>query len=225
MAVILLKRGTSTPSTGSITNIGEMAFNYSANELYIRGTSSMIKIGGSSYELVLNYEGAASNYKLNYSFDRDYIYKIHVIAATTGSDTSNTVFNYYTYNGTTLMSGSFTCMYLGDNYSSISKSSGKNTSTFYVYDAYTNSTGASYATTKVIDFEISPTFESSISSTYTWIIHGTSVTGASDQSNSPITHSMFSHVVDATLGGILINPGLDVGSNSISVSVYRIKRK
>ncbi len=225
MAVIQLKRGTSTPSTGNVTNIGEMAFNYSSNELYIRSASSMVKVGGGDYELVFNYEGAVSNYKLNYNFDRNYIYKIHVIAATSGTDTSNTVFSYYTYNGSSAMYGAFTCMYIGDNYSSISKATGKNTSSFYIYDAYTNSVSASYATTKIIDFELSPTFESSINSTYTWMVHGISVTGGSDQSNTPITNCMFSHVIDASLGGILINPGLDVGSLSFSVSVYRSRRK
>lgn len=49
--VIQIKRGTSTPTTSNLTNLGELAFDYSANKLYIRSSSSVICINSdlSSY--------------------------------------------------------------------------------------------------------------------------------------------------------------------------------
>lgn len=46
MALIKIKRGTSTPTTSHLTQVGEMAINTSTNEVFIRGTSSVVKIGG-----------------------------------------------------------------------------------------------------------------------------------------------------------------------------------
>lgn len=45
MAVIRVKRGTSKPPTSNLTYLGELAFNYSTNELYARSSSSIVKIG------------------------------------------------------------------------------------------------------------------------------------------------------------------------------------
>ena len=40
--VIKVKRGTSTPTTSNLANIGEFAFDYSANKLYIRSSSQVV---------------------------------------------------------------------------------------------------------------------------------------------------------------------------------------
>ena len=42
--VIKVKRGTSTPTTSNLANIGEFAFDYSANKLYIRSINFCIKL-------------------------------------------------------------------------------------------------------------------------------------------------------------------------------------
>ena len=42
--IIRIKRGTTTPTTSSLTQVGEMAIDTSTNDVFIRGTSSVIKI-------------------------------------------------------------------------------------------------------------------------------------------------------------------------------------
>ncbi len=225
MAIIRVKRGTSTPTTSNLSYLGELAFNYSTNELYARGSSSVVKIGG-EMEMVYYYEGSASFVNLTYAFDRNYIYKVHVIAATNGgtADTSQTVINYRTSSGSNFL-GSFVNIMNSDMTQNFTNSS-KYNSSFMIDDAFSNSVSPSYAVTKVIDFELSPTFESSYASTYQWVAYGSSVCTVSDQSNAPITYAQFAHSIDGQLGGIYINPGLDLGSSdSIAVSIYRIKRK
>lgn len=56
--------------------------------------------------------------------------------------------------------------------------------------------------------------------------HLVSICSVSDQANSPITMTNFAHSVYGTLGGLTINPGLDIGTYSpFAVTLYRIKRK
>ena len=46
--VIKVKRGTSTPTTSNLANIGEFAFDYSSNKLYIRSSSNVICVNPTS---------------------------------------------------------------------------------------------------------------------------------------------------------------------------------
>lgn len=46
MAIIKIKTGTTTPTTSHLTEIGEIALNTITNEVFIRSTSSVVKIGG-----------------------------------------------------------------------------------------------------------------------------------------------------------------------------------
>lgn len=225
MAVIRVKRGTSKPTTSNLTYLGELAFNYSTNELFARSSSSIVKIGG-EMEKVYFYEGYASSHQWNYSFDASYIYKIHVIASTNGgvADTSQTIINYKLSTGNA--SGTFVNIMNDDVYNGSQFTTGRNTTTFYINDAFSNSVKPNYAVTKVIDFEFSPTFESSYSYSYQWVAYGRSVCTVSDQSDAPLTFVQFAHSVNGPITGFLINPGLDLGSNDpFSITVYRIKRK
>lgn len=229
MAIIRVKRGTTKPTTSNLTNVGEMAFNYSSNELFIRGQSSVVKVGGGGeIELIYQYEGSVSSHKAILSFSNQYFYKVHVIAATNGgnSDSSRTTIYYHGSNGSGNFSGGYLSLMLNDRYSSTTRLSAKSISSFDINDGFSRSVTPSYAVTKVIDFEISPTFESNYSSTYTWISYGKSITTVSDQSNAPISMVDFAHVVDGTLGGLTIDPGLDMGlTDSLAISIYRIRRK
>ena len=55
MAIIRVKRGSTTPTTSNMSYLGELAFDYSNEALYARGVSSVIKIGG-ELEKVYSYE-------------------------------------------------------------------------------------------------------------------------------------------------------------------------
>jgi len=55
VALIKIKRGTTTPTTSNLTQVGEMALNTSTNEVFIRGNTNVVKIGGG---FSLLYEGA-----------------------------------------------------------------------------------------------------------------------------------------------------------------------
>ena len=46
--VIKVKRGTSTPTTSNLANIGEFAFDYSSNKLYIRSSSNVVCVNPTS---------------------------------------------------------------------------------------------------------------------------------------------------------------------------------
>lgn len=229
MPIIRVKRGTTKPTTSNLTNVGEMAFNYSSNELFIRGQSSVVKVGGGGeMELIYQYEGSVSSHKAVLSFSNQYFYKVHVIAATNGgnSDSTRTTIYYHGSNGSGNFSGGYLSLMLNDRYSSTTRLSAKSISSFDINDGFSRSVTPSYAVTKVIDFEISPTFESSYSSTYTWVSYGKSITTVSDQSNAPISMVDFVHAVDGSLGGLTIDPGLDMGStDSLAISIYRIRRK
>lgn len=227
MAIIRVKRGTTTPTTSNLTQVGEMGFNTNTNELFIRGNSSVVKIGGGIEELEYSYTGNVSSHNFSYSFNNAYIYRLVVLASTNykGSDTSQTVITYKTSSGT-ILSGSYLTLFNNDVYSSQSKFSSRNTSNFLIADAHSGGVTPSYAITKTIDMDIMPSFESSTTSTYQWIIKGKSIASVSDQSNATITLAEFVHSVDGTIGQILIDPGLDLGStDTIQVSLYRKRRK
>jgi hypothetical protein len=81
MATIRVKRGTTTPTTSNLSYLGELVFNYNKNELYVRGSSSVVKIGG-EMERVYYFEGDTSSHLFLYQFNKEYIYKVHVIAST-----------------------------------------------------------------------------------------------------------------------------------------------
>lgn len=223
MATIQVKRGTSKPTTSNLTNTGEFAFNYSSNELYIRGSSSVIKMN--TLEEVFYYEGLVSSYKLALTFDPKYVYQIHIVCSTNGTDTSDTTMNYYNTSGT-LCGGASACMRLRDNYTGVYSLVSRSLTTFTIYDGYSNSVSASYATTKVIDIELSPTQESGLGSTYSWTAQGKSTCCSSDHTATPITFAVFSHAVDVGLGSILFNPGLDGGStDTFAITVTRYRRR
>lgn len=119
MAVIKVKRGTTTPTTSNLTNLGEMAFNYSNNELFIRGQSSVVKIGGGGFTLI--YEGTgtipttltADNITLNQSinlYNRTLAFEVRI---TTGTDSYEThvVFGRMGTNSTTSVSATYDRLY------------------------------------------------------------------------------------------------------------------
>ena len=107
MPIIRIKRGTTTPTTSNLSYVGEMAINTLTNEVFIRGTSSVVKIGGG---FTLLYEGTgtiptsvtANNITLNQSINlynkilafevRNMTgtdsYETHVVFGRVGSNTS-----------------------------------------------------------------------------------------------------------------------------------------
>ena len=223
--IIKVKRGSSKPTTSNITNIGELAFDTNNDALYVRGNSKVIRIG--AMELVEEYETSSSaGVWLTHAFNKDYIYKIHIVASTNSTDTSNTYFNYSSSPGGSGFRGSYICNYSKDTYSSPSQAASNNVTNFNIYDGYSNKTSARYATTKVIDFELSPTQESYITSTYAWMVHGYSTCAASDQGDSGIAHATFTHIIDGAIGSIYIGTGLDAGGNKTFVAtIYRMRRR
>ena len=74
MQIIKIKRGTTKPTTSNLTQVGEMAINTSTNEVFIRGNTSVVKVGG-GFKLL--YEGTgtiptaltANNITLNQSIN------------------------------------------------------------------------------------------------------------------------------------------------------------
>ena len=222
MSIIRVKRGSTTPTTSKITNIGEMAFDYNNDALFIRGSSSMIRVG--AMEQIKFYEGYIDHYHFEHDYSVNYIYKFHVVCSTSIKDTSSSYIKYYEQ--TELCEGASATMYLKDSSSGVSVLTGRSKNIFYLYDAYSTSVDPKFATTKVIDFEMSPTQETSTFSTYAWVIQGRSTCCASDQSDTSITFSSFSHAVRGRLTGVYINSGLNSGSkNTFTISVYRMRRR
>ena len=227
MAVIRVKRGTTTPTTSNLSQVGEIGFNTSSNELFIRGNSSVVKIGGGDLELVYTYTGNLSSHTMTHSFSNLYVYQLVVLASTNykGSDTSQTIINYQSSSGTNFL-GSYLTTYFNDSYAGVTKMSSRSVSSFVIADSHSGSVTPTYAINKTIDMDIYPAFESSTTGTYQWITKGTSITSVSDQSNAPITFAEFVHSIDGSLGRLVINPGLDLGTtDTIQVSLYRKKRK
>jgi len=226
MAIIRVKRGTTKPTTAQLNYLGELAFDYNNNALYARTPSSVIKIGG-EMELVYSYEGYAYTYTLNYPFAPDYVYKFHIISSTYGAsaDVSDTYFYYRTAASSTLL-GSYLNYYASTESSLFQTRSAKNTTVQYIEDSYESEPTITSGITKVISFELSPTFSTSYLSTAQWNAYGKSVTTLSGQGDTTIKSCDFVHSVNGSLGQIYINTGLNLGSpDSLSISVYRVKRK
>lgn len=226
MATIRVKRGTTKPTTANLSYVGELAFDYTNNALYARNSTEVVKVGG-ELEKVFYYEGTAYFYALNYSFSSAYFYRIKIIASTYGNtvDTSNTILYYRNASQANLV-GSHLSIAADDVNASITRTSVRNTTTFTIPDAYANGVTLTSGITKVIDFEISPTYSTGLSATAQWVAVGTSTTTCSGQGNASVTMVKFSHSINGILGGIYINPGLDAGSpDMISVTIYRTLRK
>lgn len=226
MAIIRVKRGTAKPTTAQLNYLGELAFNYNDNALYARTPSSVVKIGG-EMELVYSYEGYAYTHTMNYAFDPDYIYKVHIISSTygTSADLSDTYFYYRTAASSTLI-GSHLNYHASTESNIYQTRSAKNTTIQYIEDSYESGPIITSGISKVISFELSPMFRSSLSDIVQWTAYGKSVTSLSGQGDSTIKSCDFVHSVNGVLGQIYINTGLNLGSpDSLSVNVYRIKRK
>lgn len=226
MATIRVKRGTTKPSTAALSQVGELAFDYSNNALYARNSTAVVKIGG-ELEKVYAYEGISYNISVTLAFDPDYIYKVHVIATTQGTtvDTSSTSISYRTSTAINLL-GSYLSIYSNDATYTALKSAARNVSTFSILDAHSSGTTLTSGLAKVIDFEISPTFATSHSDTRQWVAYGKSVTTVTGQNDATITMADFVHSFNGALGNIYINPGLNLGTpDLISATIYRTLRK
>lgn len=226
MAIIRVKRGTTIPTTSSLSYLGELAFDYSNEVLYARGVSSVIKIGG-ELEKVYYYEGNTYYHSLVYPFDPNYIYKIHVIASTygTGIDTSDT-YIYYRTSGLSKLYGSYISHHVNTEDTVHDARSAKNTTAQYIEDSFVSGTTITSGITKVIDFEISPTFRSSLTDIQQWVAYGKEVTTLSGQGDASIKMVDFAHSVFGSLGAVYINPGMSIGTpDTIAVTIYRMKRK
>ena len=226
MAIIRVKRGTAKPTTAQLNYLGELAFDYNNNALYARTPSSVVKIGG-ELELVYSYEGYTYTLTLNYAFDPDYVYKVHIISSTYGAsaDISDTYFYYRTAASSSLL-GSYLNYYASTENSLFQTRSAKNTTVQYIEDSYESGPTITSGITKVISFDLSPTFNASLSDNVQWNAYGKSVTTLSGQGDTTIKSCDFVHSVNGSLGQIYINTGLNLGSpDSLSVSIYRMKRK
>lgn len=226
MALIRVKRGTTKPTTSKLTQIGELGFDYSANALYARSSSSIVKIGG-EMEVVYFYEGYSSAHSLTYDFDPNYIYKIHVIASTLGSsaDTSNS-YIYYRTSSRSNLRGSYVNHHYNNQNTFHDIYSGSSATAQYIRDGYQSGPSITSGMTKVISFEISPTFKANYLDTKQWVAYGTSICTLSDQTNSSIKKADFAHSIQGDLGSLYINPGLNSGSpDSLSITIFKVKRK
>ena len=226
MAIIRVKRGSTVPTTANLAYLGELAFDYNSEALYARGVSSVVKIGA-FVEKVYFYQGYSYYHSLTYPFDPDYIYKVHVIASTQGTsvDTSDT-YIYYRTSAQSNLYGSYLNHHLNTEDTIHDKRSGINTTAKYIEDSYVPGSTITSGITKVIDFEISPTFKANYVDTQVWVAYGKSMTTLSGQSDGSIKMADFVHSAHGNLGGLYINPGMSAGSpDSISVTIYRMKRK
>lgn len=226
MAIIRVKRGTTTPTTSNLTYLGELAFDYSNEVLYARGSSSVVKIGA-FVEKVYFYQGYSYYHSLTYPFDPDYIYKVHVIASTQGTsvDTSDT-YIYYRTSAQSSLPGSYINHHLNTEDTVHDVRATTNTTAKYIEDSYVAGPTITSGITKVIDFEISPTFKANYVDTQVWVAYGKSMTTLSGQGDGSIKMVDFVHTAYGDLGSLYINPGMSIGSpDSISVTIYRMKRK
>jgi hypothetical protein len=226
MAILRVKRGTTKPSTANLSYVGELAFDYTNNALYARNSTSVVKVGG-ELELVYAYEGIAYTCNASLVFDPAYIYKVHVIATTQGTsvDSSSTLI-YYRTSGLSNLLGSYVSTYSNDVVSTITKTSARNTSSFTIPDVHSSGVTLTSGISKVIDFELSPTFATSLSDTQQWIAYGKAITSVTGQGNATLTMVDFTHSINGTIGNLYINPGLNLGSpDLISVTIYRTARK
>ena len=226
MATIRVKRGTTKPTTANLAYVGEMAFDYTNNVLYARNQTEVVKVGG-ELERVYVYEGTSYYHSFSYAFNPEYMYKVHIIASTQGTtvDTSATTINYRNSSLQYLI-GTYLSIYADDVAATVAKASGRNISGFIIQDAYSNGVTLTSGITKVIDFEISATFGSSVNETLQWVAYGKAVTTVNGQGDAAVTLCDFAHSCFGALGNLYINPGLNLGSpDSLNVTVFRSKRK
>jgi len=226
MATIRVKRGTTKPTTASLPYVGELAFDYTNNALYARNSTEVVKVGG-ELEKVYSYEGIAYTASISLTFDPAYIYKVHVIATTQGiTIDSSATFFYYRTAGLSSLFGSHNSVVSNDALTTITKVSARNTVTFTIPDAHSSGATLTSGITKVIDFEISPTFATSFADTQQWVAYGKAVNTVTGQADATITMVDFTHSIFGALGNIYINPGLNLGTpDLISVTIYRTLRK
>ena len=226
MPIIRVKRGTANPTTSSLNYVGEMGFNTTTNELFIRGNSSIIKVGGIG-ELVYSYQGSLYYHTVYHAFHNNYIYEVYILASTAGtvSDTSTSYISYMNSSGSYLL-GSYMSLRYDDDYNTgLTRTSGRAASTFYINDQFSGSKTPTYGITKTISFELIPTFQSNTTTTYTWIAKGKSISSLSDDSSPTVAMAEFVHVIDGDIGRLYLNPGLNLGSpDTLQVSIYRKKR-
>ena len=226
MAILRVKRGTTKPSTANLSYVGELAFDYVNNALYARNSTSVVKVGG-ELELVYSYEGITYTHSASLVFDPAYIYKVHVIATTQGTsvDSSSTLM-YYRTSGLSNLIGSYVSTYSNDVATTITKTSARSTSSFTIPDAHSSGVTLTSGISKVIDFELSPTFALSLNDTQQWLAYGKAITSVTGQGNATLTMVDFAHTINGTIGNLYINPGLNLGSpDLISVTIYRTLRK
>ena len=226
MATIRVKRGTTKPTTASLPYVGELAFDYTNNALYARNSTEVVKVGG-ELEKIYSYEGTAYTVSIQLAFDPAYIFKVHVIATTQGtsSDVSATSILYRTAGLSNLL-GSYLCVYSNDVAASISKLSARNISTYTIQDMHSAGTTLTSGISKVIDFEISPTFATSLLDTQQWVVYGKSVTTVTGQGDATLSLADFVHSFHGLIGNLYINPGLNLGTpDLITVTIYRTLRK
>lgn len=118
MAIIRVKRGTTTPTTSNLTQVGEMGFNTNTNELFIRGNSSVVKIGGG---FTLLYEGtgtipssiSSNNITLNQTinlYNKILAFEVRVVTGTDSYET-HVVFGRMGSNSTTSVSATYDRLY------------------------------------------------------------------------------------------------------------------
>lgn len=95
MAIIRVKRGTTNPTTYNLNQVGELAFNTLSNELFVRGNSSVVKIGGG---FTLIYQGTgtipttltANNITLNQTlnlYDKILAFEVRTVTGTDSYET------------------------------------------------------------------------------------------------------------------------------------------
>lgn len=225
MAVIRVKRGTTTPTTSNLTHIGELAFDYQNNALFARSASSVIRIGGGGeVELVAAYQGGVPSHILSHAFDRNYIYRVVALVSSTASQQVNSSINYRATNHVNNI-GSMINVRSNDVYSGVTKAHSRNVSTFTIFDAYSGTVTATNGVTKVIDFDLIPFLHTSTGSTLQWSAKGHSICTATGQGNTGITYSEFAHSFNGSFGSVRINSGFTTGIRSFAVSLYRVRRQ
>lgn len=226
MATIRVKRGTTKPSTASLSYVGELAFDYTNNALYARNSTAVVKVGG-ELELVYSIEATGSSISVSYAFNSAYIYKVIVFATTYGNtvDTSSTIINYRT-SGLSNISGSALATYTNDVLSGVVRTFVGSSTSYSIPDSYSNGIALASGISKTITFQLSPIFSTGFTDIRQWLSVGKSVTTVTGQANASITMADFVHTISGSPQNLLINPGLDLGSpDLISVAIYRTLRK
>lgn len=95
MALIRIKRGTTTPTISNLTQTGEMAINTNTNEVFVRSASGVVKVG-SGFTLIYSSGGTiptsltANNITLNRSINLYNRLVAFEVRAVTGTDSYET---------------------------------------------------------------------------------------------------------------------------------------